>query len=352
MTYETIIARMIARITDKYPQVDTREGSMVFNAVAAAAMELAIMYEELDNVLRESFVETATREYILMACEEMGIDITVFNATAGIFKGEFNIPIELSSRWNMGLYNYIVVEELEQENNLYIYKLQCETVGTEPNGFIGDLTPIDEVNGDLTIARISECIVEGEDETSDDDIRQYYFDYVNSVAIDGNVSQYEQWCRDYNGIGGFKIFPLWNGANTVKVSILNVSNHAASEELIAEFQEYLDPGITGMGDGIAPIGAFVTVSTATEIPLNITANVSLKDGYTETTSIEPTLEKYLSELAYETSRISYMGVGAAIMNAEGVDFVTNLLINGSSNDITLGNEEIPILGSTNWTVIT
>jgi uncharacterized phage protein gp47/JayE len=351
MTYEAIIARMISRITDKYPELDIREGSMVFNACASAAMELAIMYVELDNVLKESFMETATRKYLLIGCEQMGIDTSIFNASAGIFKGVFNVPVDLDSRWNLGEYNYIVTEQLETEDDMYIYRLQCEMFGSEPNVILGDLTPIDSVSGDLTVAKITECLIEGEEENSDEEIRTTYFNYVNSIMSDGNVAQYKQWCEEYDGIGNYKVMPLWNGANTVKVSILSSSNERATDELVSDFQEYLDPNSEGMGNGIAPIGAIVTVSTATHVPITISADVTLKDGYTETTLLDKALEDYFKEIAYETTRVSYMSVGAAILKAEGVDFISNLRLNGSTNDITLGKEEILTLGSANWTVI-
>lgn len=354
MTYEVIIARMIKRVSDKYPDVDIREGSMVYNAMAAGAMELAIMYTELDNVLKESFVQTASRQFLLMGCDQVGIDVSIFNASNAFFKAEFNIPIELNSRWNLGLYNYLVIDELERENgddeNMYYYRLQCESPGSEPNVMFGDLTPIDFVDGNLTTAKITECIIDGEEEASDEEIREYYFNYVTSAATDGNVGQYKLWCEDFAGIGNYKIFPLWNGANTVKVSILSATNRVASDELIEEFQNYLDPGITGMGDGIAPIGAFVTVSTATELPLNITATVKLKEGYSDTSTIDETLEKYLAEVAYENSTVSYMKIGASIMDAECVDFISNLTINDGTSDIPLGDEQIAILGTATWVV--
>jgi uncharacterized phage protein gp47/JayE len=159
-----------------------------------------------------------------------------------------------------------------------------------------------------------------------------------------------RWCNEYDGIGNYKIFPLWNGENTVKVSILSASNRAASADLIAEFQEYLDPNIQGMGNGVAPIGAFVTVTTATEVPISISATVKMKDGYTDTSAIDKALTDYFAQVAYEKSLIAYMNIGATILNAEGVDFVTNLTVQGGTSDVNLGVEEIPTLGSVNWTV--
>lgn len=59
-TYEVILSRMIARVAAKYPNLDTREGALIFDALAPAALELAVMYTELDNALNESFVNTAS----------------------------------------------------------------------------------------------------------------------------------------------------------------------------------------------------------------------------------------------------------------------------------------------------
>lgn len=355
-TYEAILARMMARVSDKYPNLDTREGSILFNALAPAALELAVMYTELDNVIKESFVNTASREYILIGCEQMGMDISIFEASAGVHKGEFDVEVDVGSRWNCDLYNYTVTEFIGMNGEYYTYRMKCENVGTAPNTQTGDLTPITEVPTGLSYAKVTECLIEGENETSDEDIKTAYYEYVNSTVSDGNVAQYKRWCAEYKdengvrGIGNARIFPLWNGDNTVKVSVLSSSNTKASDLLVQEFQEYLDPNVEGMGNGVAPIGAFVTVTTADEVPINIKATVGLKTGYTDMTVIEQALTDYFSEIAYEKNMVSYMSIGAVILNVEGVETVDNLLVNNSTDNITLNEEEIPVLGTTDWTV--
>ena len=351
VTYESILHRMIDRVTASYPNIDTREGSMLFNALAPAALELAIMYTELDNVLSESFVSTASREYLLTACEQMGMDISVFSASHGVYRGVFNVEVPLGSRWNYDLYNYVVTDYIGlNEDNNHEYKLTCETAGTEPNAITGDLTAITYISDNLTCAKITECLVDGEDETSDEDIRAAYYNYVNNDAVDGNTTQYERWCNEYPGIGHSKVLPLWNGDNTVKLSILSASNGIASEELIAEFQEYIDPNCEGMGNGVAPIGAFVTVSTATEVKVNVAADITMKSGHTDTGVIDEAIRKYFSNISYEKNNVAYMNVGAVILDVEGVESVNNLLLNGATVDIPLENEEIPVLGTSDWVV--
>lgn len=358
MTYEFILARMMERVTNSYPNLDNREGSIIFNALAPAAVELAIAYTELDNVLKESFVNTASREYILIGCEQIGMDVSVFDASAGTFKGEFNVEVPIGSRWNCDLYNYTVSEYIGTSNNYYTYKMICETAGTAPNNLTGSLTAITDLPTGLTHAELTACLIEGEDETSDEDIRTAYYDFINATASDGNVGQYERWCSDYDGIGNYKIFPLWNGNNTVKVSILSTSNKAATSTLVSEFQEYLDPvdsngNPTGMGNGEAPIGAFVTVTTATEKPIDVVASVKLKSGYTSVPDIDGALEKYFASIAYEKTIVPYFDIGAIVLAVEGVESISSgtLKVNNGTSDITLGSEEIPVKGTTTWTVV-
>ena len=353
MTYDLILQRMLKRVSTSYPNLDTRQGSVIYNALAPAAIELAIAYTELDNVLNESFVDTASRPYLYLACEEMGIDTSVFDPSVGTFQGEFDVEVPIGSRWNCDLYNYIVEELIgqDEETNYYKYKLTCETLGSAPNSVTGTLTAITTIPSGLTYAQLTECLIEGEDASTDDEIRAAYYEYIDSAASDGNIGQYERWCAEYDGIGNHKIIPLWNGANTVKVSILSTSNRAASDELIASFQEYLDPGTTGMGDGEAPIGAFVTVSTATEVPIDVACEINLRSGYSSVPDIDGALENYFSSVAYERTLLSYMNIGAVILAVDGIDSISNLTINGGTADITVGNEEIPIVGTTNWTVV-
>ena len=366
-TYEVILKRLIDRAHEYSPNLDDREGSLLFNALAPAAMEIAILYTELDNLRYESFIRSASREYLFIACEDMGIPTDQFNATFGVFRGEFDVEVETGSVWNCDIYNFTVNEFIESYEDdgvtKHAYKLMCDTPGTAANNITGDLTPISDAPQGLSYAAIMTCLVEGENEATDDQIRETYYEYVSNTVSDGNVAYYRRLCDEYTGIGHYKIVPLWNGANTVKISILTASNRAVNTSttpnLVSEFQEYMDPvdgngDPTGMGDGAALIGAFVTVDTATEVPVNISATVKFAEGYSDTTALDDAVTKFFSDMAYRKSAVVYMSLGAAIDAVEGVDFISNLAIGTSTtlgtSDIALTTYQIPVKGTTTWTV--
>ena len=352
-TYEYLLSRVLNRITTEYPNIDTREGSMIYNAVAPAALELAIMYTELENVWNEGFMSTASRWGKIEKCREQGLDIGVLESSPGKFQGEFNVEVQIGSRWNLDLHNYIVESYVgKNADGNHEYVMLCETYGSSANSVTGDLTPIDYTNTELKLAKITDCLIEGENEATDEEIDAYYYNHVNGRITDGNVAQYESWCEEFDGIGRYKIFPLWNGNNTVKVSVLSTSNEVASSELIGEFQNYLDPGENGMGDGVAPIGAFVTVSTASPVALSVKVSVIPAAGRA-IGSIDDVCRAYFAECAYTTNTVKVLELVAKILALPWVDDITDYSLSvgetysastAVTGNYTLGDEQIPVFG--------
>ena len=59
-TYENILKEMLSSLNG----VDTREGSIVYDLLAPMAMEIAQLYMDLRVILRESFADTASMDYL------------------------------------------------------------------------------------------------------------------------------------------------------------------------------------------------------------------------------------------------------------------------------------------------
>jgi uncharacterized phage protein gp47/JayE len=74
------------------------------------------------------------------------------------------------------------------------------------------------------------------------------------------------------------VIPLWDGPGTVLVIALTEDGDPVSGGTVTGLQALLDP-VAGEGGGDAPIGPEVTVVTATEIDVDVTATVELETGY-------------------------------------------------------------------------
>lgn len=342
VTFEGILKRMLDRIPDG---LDKREGSIIYDALAPAAAELQNLYIQLDVTRDLTFVGSSSSIYLDALAGEYGL--SRIPATNAVVKGVFNMDVPIGSRFSGGLLNYAVTEKVSDG----VFLLDCETAGVGGNAYTGRLIPIDYIDG-LTLAEITEISIPAADTETDESLKARFFDTIKGGAMDGNVRQYLKWAAEYPGVGRAAVSPLWNGPNTVKVSILNAENGAASEELIAEFQDYLDPGCTGLGNGVAPIGAIVTVGTATEKRINVNVSVRLNTGYTTYSGVEDALKAYLQSLAYASEYVSFYGIAYTITNCDSVAQIATLTVNSGRVDVKIAAGEIPILGDLNVQVVT
>ena len=343
-TSETILQEALSEVREGF---DKREGSIIYDALAPASILAYEQRMEMEVKHREGFAGTCSREMLIERAREIGMDAP-YDARASVIEAKMSpadIDVPIGARFNYEKLNYHVIEKAEAG----VYWLECETAGEAGNISSGKLLPIDYVEG-LVSAAINKILIYGEEKQDTEEYRELYFSNVKDEARDGNVGQYELWTSSYPGIGNHKIFPLWNGVCTVKISILDSNNDVASEALIQEFQNYMDPGSTGLGNGAALIGAIVTVTTATEKVLTLSGNITLAAGYTAADGLEDMIKEYLHQLAYKKKLVSYMAVGALILSCPSVENLSGLRINGGTADIALGEEEIAVYGSGSWVI--
>jgi len=346
ITYELILQRMIDRVLAQNPNIDTREGSIIYNALAPAAVELQNMYIQLDTILNESFADTQTRDYLIKRCAERGI--IPEPATKAILKGEFNIDVPIGSRFSLDMLNYIVIEKISDG----IFKLECETPGSKGNQQFGTLIPIDYIEG-LTSAELTELLIPGEDEEDTESLRERYFNSLKSQSFGGNIADYKEKTKQLPGVGGVKVYPAWNGGGTVKLVIIDSTYNVPSSTLIDAVQTAVDPiQNQGKGVGFAPIGHVVTVEGVSATTININTNITYQEGWTWA-DIEPYVHKAIDDYFFELAsswenennlivRISQ--IETRILNIAGVVDIENTTINGQAQNFVLGADNIPVRG--------
>lgn len=345
MTYEVILQRMLDRVPDT---LNKREGSIIYDALAPAAVELTLAYMQFDMILNEAFGDTASREYLIRRAKERGLEPEP--ATHAILKGEFtpsNIDV-LNKRFNLGSLNYVVTELISPG----VYKVQCETAGTIGNQSLDDIIPIDYIEG-LETARLTEVLIPGEDEEDTEAFRQRYFASFNEKSYGGNITDYLTKTNSLPGVGSTKVTPLWDGGGTVKLTILDSSFNKATPTLIDFVQNAIDPSPQGKGWGIAPIGHIVTVDTVEEVTVDIAATITFDTGYSwaalQAQAIA-TLEEYMLELRQDWASQGNLIVRIAqietrLLAIEGILDISGTTINGVASNLTLSTYQIPVLGS-------
>ncbi|GIQ62130.1 phage tail protein [Paenibacillus cisolokensis] len=348
-TYEAILQRMLDRVPDN---VDKREGSVIYNACAPAAWELAGMYAELDINRNLSFADTASGEYLTRRCAEFGVNRTPATKARrrGTFRDSAGNPcdVPIGSRFSIGDIDYVAIGKIAAG----VYELECEQAGTIGNQLFGPLLPIDYISG-LARAELTDIIVPGEDEESDESLRQRYYASVNEPAFGGNIADYIRKVNALNGVGGTKVFPAWQGGGTVKCTIVASDWGVPSPSLVEEVQRVIDPDVGGTGFGTAPIGHKVTIAGAASVTIDVAATVTLDSGVMPgqvQEPIEEVVEAYLLGLRKEWAEqerliVRVALIEAAILTVPGVIDVAGTTINGAAGNVTLGEEEIPAMGA-------
>lgn len=342
MTYENILNDMLERIPS---DIDKRPGSIIYDALAPAAYKLAEMYFQLRNYVDLFFADTAVGEFLSRRTAELGI--TRRPATKAIRKIVTTGPVEVGTRWGLEDTTYIIIEKISDTE----YKAECEQPGTIGNVYSGPLYNIDNISG--ITAELTEVLIPGEDEESDESLRQRYFESLVSQAYGGNIADYKQKVSALPGVGGVKVEPVWNGGGTVKLIIIDSEYNKPSDTLINEVQTAVDPVQNqGKGYGIAPIGHIVTVVGVDEVGINVETQITLQSGYTwedVKPAVEAAINDYFAELRSqwadsETLVVRISQIEVRVLAINGIVDIQNTKLNGQQQNIELGPYEIPVLG--------
>lgn len=365
-TYQNLLKAMLAQVPNIY---DKRDGSPIMTALGPAAYALEEYYLSLDQVQRSAFIQSAVGSDLDMLAVIAGL--TRYPASDAVRLGIFNTSIPIGSRYSTingaDSINFIataVATVTDPQEGSYYYQLTAETPGTIGNDYSGPILPINTIPG-LTSAQITDILVPGDDTETDDAFRERIIEALNERPFGGNIASYKQFVPSIDGVGSVQVYPTWNGGGTVKLSILGSDWLPASETLVENVQNAVDPPPNqGLGLGMAPIGAQVTVVAPTALTVNVSATLTLASGYQigqVQQPIEDAINAYLLSVrqAWDENTSStdvvyaadvYIArITAAIVGVTGVVNATNVQLNGGVSDLILTEngttQQAPVLGT-------
>lgn len=345
-TFDEIMNSMLSTIPSSF---DTREGSIIWDALAPSALELANLYVELDTILNETFADTASMYYLERRAAERGI--YPFPATKAILKAEITLEtgvspdIIIGDRFTSGTLFYTVIEHISDN----YYKIQCDEYGKDGNRPFGQLSPV-QYGASVRTAEIVELLIAARDDETVDEFRQRYIESVSSQAFGGNVADYENKVMQIGGVGGVKVTPTISGGGTVGITVMGADNSTASPDLILKVKNALDPsGQDGFGYGLAPIGHIVEVSGVETVDIDITTNITFEDGWNWTSAqddIDNAMKNYINELCSDWQNqdnviVRISQIESRLLSLEAVKDIGDTEINDDASNLALESDEIP-----------
>lgn len=332
----TILQRMLDDVPDG---IDKRQGSIIYDALAPAALEMAELYSELEVNRRLSFAATASGEYLELRSKDYGLERKP--ATRALRRGIFlnndgqPVDIPIGSRYASGGITYA----LQSREPAGSYVLRSEVAGEAGNQPLGALLPLDYMPG-LAVAELTDVIVPGEEAESDEALRQRYYARVRTPAAGGSKADYVHWALEVPGVGAARVFPLWDGPGTVKVVIVDSDKRPPGTITVEETASHIER--------LRPIGASVIVAPATAKTVDVTAVIVPAAGYAVSgiaAAFETLLDEYLARNVFTVPWVSTAMIGTLLLQAPGVIDYSELRVNGGTVNIELGEDEIGIPGT-------
>lgn len=360
--YEQILDRLMDNVPD---DVDKREGSIIYNALSPVALELQEIYEELEDVLQETFADTASLDYLILRARERGVKW--IEATNAVVTAELVFSDEIESEptvtgsvfavENENLYFDVTGKvSYDSETRTGVYLLTCQEAGTEGNITSGDLileeTENEDIESSIETATITGIATAARDDEDVESLRERYLDSIENEAFGGNVSDYKEKSAGLPVVGSVQILPVWNGAGTVKIRFLNASMDVPTATEIETVQNAFDPSPQASGAGLAPIGHTVTVEGATPVSMVIIATVAFDTGFNWETLYERMVEQceaYFLNLRkeWESNAVTVSPMVLSYLIKMNVPHIRSIscAINDSTSDFSLTAEKVPVFTS-------
>lgn len=356
--------RLMKDVLDNAPPgIDTRKNSIFYDATAAVMIKVAKFYTDLDIIAEITTVMTATNDALDTRASEYGI--TRLAATKAKYHAEFEgVTPKIGERFFYdGAYF-----QLQQDSKTGVYYFEAEIAGESGNNIYNGTpaVPVNNIDG-LTAATFGMIYENGTDKENDESLRARVINKLAGPAENGNRHHYKTWCEGIDGVGRARIFPLWNGENTVKAVLIDSVGKPCGEAKVLEVQNYIDPadkGMTtevngrtytvgdGLGNGVANIGAHFTATAANSLNITVSFTAELASGGTKEAAkeeVEAAIEDYFRELVLtaeenEQPVVRISAIGAILSRMKSMVDYSNLTLNGDTHNITPGEDDVPILG--------
>ena len=359
--YEDILVRMLGRIP---ADMDTRQGSVIYDTLAAAAVELTQLYLEREANRALMFVSTTVGEALDRKVFEQGI--VRASATAAVRRGYFWADeakkhpfggVSIGGVYSLDELNFTVLEPDAEDEGVYL--LKCDVPGAVGNRVGGEMVPVEYLQG-LAVAELGEAVTPGEDAEGDEALYARWVETVLRPPFGGNRSDYEDKLRLIGGVGPVRLLRAVPEPGHVTVKLLGADGLPPDPALIADVQEALDPSeLSGEGLGTAPMCHIVHVEGAQAQEIAFEATLTLADGLSLgqiRPEVEEALARVLAELReawgvfgresaqYPATVVRIALMEAAVLSVEGVEDIAGAQINGTAGNLLLEDDSVPVPG--------
>lgn len=333
---QEIIDRINGRLTI---EANKLEGGFSQDIIGSVAYELANITEvDLPQTLQNAFVKTAQGEKVF----EVGADYGFYPKKATQAIVYLEITGDAGSQVNTNIrakYNNLIFQCAEFKvipaSGIVKVKALCTTKGAIGNVDANTITEFVTQYAGLNGVTNPEPAYDGVEDETVEEFRQRLLTYLAEDPTNSNEAQYKQWALSISGVTKAVVYPAEKvGAGNVAVYI--ASEEEVSNELIQRVQDFIE--------SVQIINANLTVLAMNYVDMNVTANLTLKQGHTVESVLEefnPLFKEYLSTA---DTVVSYFKISDLLLQCSGVLDVISYTLNGGTVSVALEDIDNAVIG--------
>lgn len=340
--------------------IDTSQGSHVFNLTMPTAIVLAELYETiLPQIVQLIFPQWSYGEYLDAHAADRGMTRRAATAATGeiTITGTAGTVIPAGSVFSTASLNsedpsisYDTAEAVTiPESGSITVDITCEQTGTVGNAAANTVILVSSTITGITAVTNTAAITGGTDEEDDESLIERIVEYDASQgdSFTGNISDYRRWAMSVDGVGNAAVIPANDDTGLITIVVTDANGDPATETLCTAVYNYIMQPDNPQAR-LAPINAYLQVEPPTMVVIAVKSNVELEDDY-DTAAVEAeflaNLQNYLDQ-AISDGEIKITSIMTALLACTGVYDISNLQIGEvSEGTATYGTSNITITGT-------
>ena len=316
-------------------------GDMALRFYAVAA-ELVSLWAQSDYVNRQCFPQTATGENLDNHAAMRGL------SRGGAVKAQGSIRFTINAVRSRDVYipkgtrcmtksltEFITTADAFIDAGSLYCDAPAEAIypGKSGNAAAGKVNIMQNAPVGVSSVKNTLPFIGGEDEESDDDLRERILKSYGSIPNGGNVAYYEMLALNVPGVAAVKVLPRERGRGTVDIIVASDSGMPTGE-LIGKVSDAVDARREVCVD--------VDVCAPSSIAVDVTAKISVSPRYTSAKVLQ-NVRDALSEY------FSGKRLGKGVLRAElgkiiySVPGVANYKLTAPASDLAISETELPVL---------
>ena len=327
--------------------VEIREGSFSNHLASPAAYQLWLVYQLVPWLMQLVFPDETGGELIDLQAADFGLTRTpgvkarvTLEFTALMATASPSVPAGTTVVTRDGL-KFITLEDAGWSGGVGTALAEAAEIGRIYNVEADAITVMSRNVAGVSYCTNPAAAYGGADEETDVAFLARYKEYLQRPISSGNKNHYIAWAKEVSGVAYDQCVPIWDGPGTVKVIVAGPDKELVDEDVIGEAADHIEAE--------RPIGADVTVVTVSELAVNVSATVTLTAGVTAQAvqaELEASLAEMLLELPFgEATLVRWSRCLALLLDCEGVEDYSAFTVNGGTTNLSVTQEQTPVVGT-------